>query len=261
MNLQKSVKAAWIDFIICLFFGVYGVHKFREKKIGIGILYLLTFGLLCFGWLYDCAKLLVIAVCITLPHTKANGNNTKEQGEIWNHYYTLAKKIALIVVIIFLLFFFIAVACAPNNESTSIPTTESTTVPTTEPTTAPTTEPTTEPTTAPTTEPTTAPTTEPTTDPPHVHSFSPATCTEPKTCSCGTTEGKAKGHNYANGVCSECNTKDPNYSEITYVLNTKSKKFHRTSCGSLPTENRKDTTMSRDEVIAQGYDPCGRCHP
>lgn len=48
---------------------------------------------------------------------------------------------------------------------------------------------------------------------------------------------------------------------LTYVLNTKTKKFHKPSCGSLPTTNRKDTTLSRDEIIAQGYDPCKKCNP
>lgn len=49
--------------------------------------------------------------------------------------------------------------------------------------------------------------------------------------------------------------------EITYVLNTKTKKFHKPSCDSLPTNNRKDTSESRDSVIAQGYVPCKRCNP
>lgn len=48
---------------------------------------------------------------------------------------------------------------------------------------------------------------------------------------------------------------------LTYVLNTKTKKFHKPSCGSLPTTNRKDTNLSRDEIIAQGYDPCKKCNP
>lgn len=50
-------------------------------------------------------------------------------------------------------------------------------------------------------------------------------------------------------------------SGLTYVLNTKSKKFHRSSCNSLPTANRKDSTESRDSIIAQGYVPCKRCGP
>lgn len=49
--------------------------------------------------------------------------------------------------------------------------------------------------------------------------------------------------------------------EITYVLNTKTKKFHKPSCSSLPTTNRKDSLESRESIIAQGYEPCKRCNP
>ena len=48
---------------------------------------------------------------------------------------------------------------------------------------------------------------------------------------------------------------------ITYVLNIKSMKVHYLSCKTLPTDNRLDTTMSREEVIAAGYSPCGNCKP
>lgn len=47
----------------------------------------------------------------------------------------------------------------------------------------------------------------------------------------------------------------------SYVLNTKTKKFHYPICGSLPTSNRKDTDMSRDEIIGRGYQPCKKCNP
>lgn len=47
----------------------------------------------------------------------------------------------------------------------------------------------------------------------------------------------------------------------SYVLNTKTKKFHYPTCGSLPTSNRKDTDMSRDEIIGKGYQPCKKCNP
>ena len=50
-------------------------------------------------------------------------------------------------------------------------------------------------------------------------------------------------------------------SELTYVLNTKTKKFHKPTCNSLPTANRKDSSESRDSIIAQGYEPCKRCNP
>ena len=35
----------------------------------------------------------------------------------------------------------------------------------------------------------------------HVHSYSEADCTSPKTCSCGETEGEALGHNYTDATC------------------------------------------------------------
>lgn len=50
----------------------------------------------------------------------------------------------------------------------------------------------------------------------------------------------------------------------TYILNTNSHKFHTPSCSSIKDmkkQNLKQFYGSRDEAIAQGYDPCGRCHP
>lgn len=94
------------------------------------------------------------------------------------------------------------------------------------------------------------------------HSWAAATCNAPQKCkTCSAEKGSATGHNYRQGTCTTCGSKDPNYNEITYVLNTHSKKFHKPSCSRLPTDNRKDTTMSRDEVVAQGYVACGVCHP
>ena len=52
----------------------------------------------------------------------------------------------------------------------------------------------------------------------HTHSFKAATCTAPKTCSCGATEGNALGHAYKDGKCSRCGTADPNAAKYTSVL-------------------------------------------
>lgn len=49
--------------------------------------------------------------------------------------------------------------------------------------------------------------------------------------------------------------------EVTYILNTETEKFHKPSCGYLPTANRKDSSESRESIIAQGYSPCKRCNP
>lgn len=52
--------------------------------------------------------------------------------------------------------------------------------------------------------------------------------------------------------------------QTTYVLNTNSKKFHSPDCSSvekMSEKNRKDYTGTREELIEQGYDPCGICDP
>lgn len=47
-------KSKWVAFFLCLFGGGFGLHKFYEGKVGMGILYLLTGGLLGVGWFVDC---------------------------------------------------------------------------------------------------------------------------------------------------------------------------------------------------------------
>ena len=55
-----------------------------------------------------------------------------------------------------------------------------------------------------------------------------------------------------------------NGEELTYILNTSSQKFHFADCGGVDTikeENRSVFTGSRADVVAAGYEPCGRCKP
>ena len=52
--------------------------------------------------------------------------------------------------------------------------------------------------------------------------------------------------------------------EADYVLNTSSKKFHRPDCSSVDSmseKNRQEYHGTREELIAQGYEPCGSCNP
>ena len=52
--------------------------------------------------------------------------------------------------------------------------------------------------------------------------------------------------------------------QMDYVLNTNGKKFHQPDCSSvtdMKEENRQDYTGTREFLIAQGYEPCGRCKP
>ena len=149
----------------------------------------------------------------------------------------------------------------PTNETTTTPTTESSTTPTIEPTTAPTTEP------------------------PHVHSYNAATCTTPKTCSCGATEGKANGHNwkdatcsdpktctvcgktsgltaghkFSNGKCTTCGKADPDYNHETMVwIPTNGGTKYHTHAGCSNMEDPEQVTQS--EAESRGFTPCKRCH-
>lgn len=50
----------------------------------------------------------------------------------------------------------------------------------------------------------------------------------------------------------------------TYVLNTNSRKFHYSYCpsaGKISAKNREEFTGTRDQLIAQGYEPCKVCKP
>ena len=150
---------------------------------------------------------------------------------------------------------------APTNETTTTPTTESSTTPTIEPTTAPTTEP------------------------PHTHNFNAATCTTPKTCSCGTTEGEANGHNWkdatcsdpktcivcgttsgltaghnlSNGKCTTCGKADPDYNHETMVwIPTNGGTKYHTHAGCSNMEDPEQVTQS--EAESRGFTPCKRCH-
>ena len=48
----------WIAFLLCLFLGGFGFHKFYEGRIIWGIIYLFTGGLFGVGWIIDCIILL-----------------------------------------------------------------------------------------------------------------------------------------------------------------------------------------------------------
>ncbi|MBP3879653.1 MAG: MBL fold metallo-hydrolase [Lachnospiraceae bacterium] len=52
--------------------------------------------------------------------------------------------------------------------------------------------------------------------------------------------------------------------ENMYVLNNNSMKFHHPWCKSvekISAKNYGESSLSRDELIAQGYSPCGNCNP
>ena len=68
---------------------------------------------------------------------------------------------------------------------------------------------------------------------------------------------------YATGKNREVNAQT-NTKKQKYVLNTNSMKFHYPDCDSVQEMNpksRKDITSTRDDLIDEGYEPCGSCRP
>lgn len=72
--------------------------------------------------------------------------------------------------------------------------------------------------------------------------------------------------NYADGQSSLDGTfsSREEATQTGYILNTKSMKFHDIDCGigeKTSEENKQITDLSREEVVAMGYSPCGTCKP
>lgn len=63
-NLYPNARDKWVAFLLCLFLGVIGAHKFYEGKTGMGLLYLFTGGLCGIGAIIDC----IILLCKPNPY-------------------------------------------------------------------------------------------------------------------------------------------------------------------------------------------------
>lgn len=59
MDALREVGAGkWKAFFLCLFFGIFGVHRFYERQIITGVIYLFTLGLCGIGVVRDLIKIL-----------------------------------------------------------------------------------------------------------------------------------------------------------------------------------------------------------
>ena len=216
------------ELLLCLFLGWAGAHKFYRKKKGMGVLYLLTFGLCLIGWWGDAIQMIInffsknqtakrpilqkalsyfaAFLCVmVVGGCSSSGDPAPEASEPVSRAVTTITE--------------------ATETATEAPATLATIASTEAATEPETTEATTEATTESTTEPTTVPTTEATTEP---------------------------------------ETEAPTEPVFTYILNTNTKKFHKPTCSSvhdIKDKNKKEITTTREDVISRGYDPCGRCHP
>ena len=55
----------------------------------------------------------------------------------------------------------------------------------------------------------------------------------------------------------------PTPNPCPYIGNSNTRKFHRASCGEIRkmNEENKVCLATREDAIAQGYVPCGKCNP
>lgn len=63
--------------LVTIFGGWFGLHKFMDKKIGMGILYFLTAGLFGIGWIID-----IIKECIAKPRIQSWSNVYGPNGTV-----------------------------------------------------------------------------------------------------------------------------------------------------------------------------------
>jgi restriction system protein len=52
-----SRKSQIIALILCLLFGMFGVHYFYVGRVGMGLIYLFTIGFFGIGWLIDIVRI------------------------------------------------------------------------------------------------------------------------------------------------------------------------------------------------------------
>ena len=74
----------------------------------------------------------------------------------------------------------------------------------------------------------------------------------------------ATGESWESDDVVEDSKSDTDNESETYVINKNTGKFHRPDCSGvadIKAQNKKEYSGSRDDLIGQGYEPCGRCKP
>lgn len=64
MNINRAggygrLRNKLVAFLLCLFLGYLGIHKFYEGKILMGVIYLFTLGVFGIGWVIDLIVILL----------------------------------------------------------------------------------------------------------------------------------------------------------------------------------------------------------
>ena len=59
MAQEVSEKKAFVAFLLCLFLGALGIHRFYVGKVGTGVIWLLTLGIVWIGAIVDLILIIV----------------------------------------------------------------------------------------------------------------------------------------------------------------------------------------------------------
>ena len=280
--MSENKKRKIITFVLCLFFGMYGVHKFYQKKIGLGILYLFTLGIFGFGWLVDTILLLIdltkpedVQAHDSTQPSELQGTVVREQSPV-TEKPKRSRKTALICALVGIPVVIITLIVIIGSIGSSEPKKEplkadSTTAPqnytiTTEPATA-----------------TTAPLPSATTKSATTTQTKPVK-TEFSSNAAGSSSSHSSSNNAVGGSSSNSSkpkttttakrittqktdppkTASPTPSTYTYIVNTSTGVFHHIHCRHvkrMDEENKLEVNTTSEKLKAEGYKPCGTCNP
>ncbi len=83
--------------------------------------------------------------------------------------------------------------------------------------------------------------------------------------SAGTSDSEASGTGSTDSDSASADIRENSSSkEKTYILNNNTKKFHDPECSSVDNikeKNKREFTGTREKLIEDGYEPCGKCRP
>lgn len=70
-----------VELLVTVFLGPLGIHKFLNKEVGWGILYLFTYGLFGIGWLVDIVKVVSKMINGETQNNQPKSSNDFNQGQ------------------------------------------------------------------------------------------------------------------------------------------------------------------------------------
>lgn len=70
-----------VELLVTIFFGPLGIHKFINKEMGWGIVYLFTGGLFGIGWFVDIVKVVIKMINSGTQNNQPKSSNDFNQGQ------------------------------------------------------------------------------------------------------------------------------------------------------------------------------------